>query len=301
MIIPPYLKKGDCIGIVCPSGYMPAENTPKGIMALEQHGFTIKLGKTVGNQHYYFSGTDEERLDDLQMMLNDDAVKAIYFGRGGYGLSRIIDKIDFKKFKKNPKWLVGYSDITVLHAHINRNYKIATLHAPMIGAWNEYGENNAYNLSVINALKGKKADYSFAAFALNKQGHAKGELVGGNLSIVNHLIGTRSSYQTRNKILFLEDVGEYLYHIDRLFIQLKRAGLLKGLAGLVLGGFTELKDTIIPFGKDIETLLAEHLAGYDYPVCYRFPVGHTMENYALKIGQEYSLSVKAAGVRLKEG
>lgn len=299
MTMPPYLKTGDTIGVVCPSGAMPAENFQTCVNVLQEWGFKVRMGSTPGSQHHYFSGTDEQRLNDLQEMLDDASVNAILCARGGYGLSRIIDDIDFKRFEKDPKWIVGFSDITVLHAHIFKQYKIATLHAPMAAAFNDGQYNNEYVLSLKKALFGERADYIARPHDKNREGNAKGRLVGGNLAMVAHLVGSSSSFPTRNKILFLEDVGEYLYNIDRMMIQLKRAGMLDELAGMVFGGFTDLKDTTTPFGQDVYEILHHHVKDYDYPVCYDFPVSHEKENYALKIGARYKLSVGST-VRLTE-
>ncbi|MFP5039424.1 LD-carboxypeptidase [Parasediminibacterium sp. JCM 36343] len=300
ILTPPYLTKGDTIGIVCPSGYMQADKVVACIETLQQWGYTVKTGKTVGGQHHYFSGTDAERKADFQEMLDDRNVKAILCGRGGYGLSRIIDDIDFTKFKQNPKWIIGFSDITVLHAHIHQQLKIATLHAPMAAAFNDDGFKNEYVQSVKAAIAGDKYSYFCPSHTLNKIGTAQGQLIGGNLSIVAHLIGTKSSYDTAGKILFLEDVGEYLYHIDRLFIQLKRNGMLDNLAALVVGGFTDMKDTTIPFGEDIYAIINHHLTSYQYPLCFDFPVGHQTNNYALKVGVVHELKITSTSVQLKE-
>jgi len=300
MIVPPYLQKNDTIGIVCPSGYMPAENYQTCINTLQEWGFRIRLGTTPGNQFHYFSGTDEERANDLQQMLDDAEVKAILCARGGYGLSRIIDQLDFKRFVNNPKWIIGFSDITVLHAHIFQEYKIATLHAPMAGAFNDSEHNNEYVHSLKDALLGKPTAYSVEANDLNRLGECKGKLIGGNLALVAHLVGSSSSFNTNNKILFLEDIGEYLYNIDRMMIQLKRAGMLDKLSGMIFGGFTDMKDTTIPFGQTIEEILQHHMKDYDYPVCYNFPVSHSKENYALKVGVKHRLAVTNSSVQLKE-
>jgi muramoyltetrapeptide carboxypeptidase len=300
MKIPPYLKKGDTIGILCPSGFMPFDKVQTCILTLKNWGYKVVVGKTVGHQNNYFSGTDEERLDDLQCMLNDKNIKAILCARGGYGLSRIIDRIDFSLFKKNPKWIIGYSDITLLQSHINTHLKIASLHSPMAAAFNDDGFKNEYIQALQKTLKGNNQKYNCAPHSLNKTGKAAAELVGGNLSLIAHSIGTSSSFQTKNKILFLEDIGEYLYHIDRLFIQLKRSGLLKDIKGLILGGFTEMKDTIIPFGKSIDELIYDHTKHLNIPVCFHFPVGHQTENYPLKIGVKYQLEVTSKKVSLKE-
>jgi muramoyltetrapeptide carboxypeptidase len=299
MIIPPYLQKGDTIGIVCPSGYMPEENFSTCLEVLQQWGFKVKRGSTPGKQFHYFSGTDEERLNDLQQMMDDTEVKAILCARGGYGLSRIIDGLSFKKFVKQPKWIAGFSDITVLHAHIFQHYKIATLHAPMAGAFNDNQYKNKYVQSLKNALLGKPSVYTARANKLNRQGECEGRLVGGNLALVAHLTGSSSAFNTKNKILFLEDIGEYLYNIDRMMIQLKRAGMLDKPAGLIFGGFTDMKDTSVPFGQTIHEILEYHVKDYPYPVCYDFPVSHDKENYALKIGVKHALSVGAT-VKLAE-
>ncbi len=300
--IPPYLQQGDTIGIVCPSGYMPYEKAETCIATLQQWGFKVKVGKTLGNQYNYFSGTDEERLADLQSMLDDVEIKAILCGRGGYGLSRIIDLINFDAFVRNPKWIIGFSDITLLHGHINQLFGIATLHSPMAAAFNDGGFENEYVSSLYKAIVGDKVSYTCAPHPLNKNGEVEGELIGGNLSIVAHLIGTQSAYKnTEGKILFLEDVGEYLYNIDRLFIQLKRSGLLDNLAGLIIGGFTDMKDTVIPFGSfgsNVYSIISHHLSTYTYPVCFDFPVGHQTNNYALKVGGRYQLNVSDREVAL---
>ncbi len=298
--IPSYLKKGDTIGIVCPSGYMDYEKATTCIDVLQQWGYRVAIGKTLGNRFHYFSGTDAERLQDLQMMLDDTSVKAILCGRGGYGMSRIIDQLNFTRFKKNPKWLIGFSDITVLHAHVNSRLNIATLHAHMAGAFNEDGYKNEFVQSLKKALKGNRSNYTCAAHSLNRTGQSAGELIGGNLSLVAHLIGSASTYTTKGKILFLEDVGEYIYHIDRMFIQLKRSGMLQELAGLIIGGFSEIKDTTTPFGMDVFAAIQSHVAGFTYPVCYDFPVSHEKNNYALKIGVMHELKVGKQLVRLKE-
>jgi muramoyltetrapeptide carboxypeptidase len=231
-------------------------------------------------------------------MMDDDSVKAILCARGGYGLSRMIDDLNFKKFSKHPKWIIGFSDITVLHAHIFENYKIATLHASMAGAFNDGEYNNEYVQSLRNALSGRPARYSVNGNSLNRVGECEGRLIGGNLALIAHLVGSRSSYNTKNKILFLEDVGEYLYNIDRMMIQLKRSGMLDKLSGLIFGGFTDMKDTTVPFGSTIHEILQHHVKDYDYPVCYDFPVSHEKENYALKVGVKHRLSISADSVQL---
>jgi muramoyltetrapeptide carboxypeptidase len=259
------------------------------------------VGKTLGsNSQNYFSATDEERRDELQAMLDDKNINAILCGRGGYGVGRIIDQLDFTAFKKNPKWIIGFSDITVLHSHIYSNLKIATLHAPMAAAFNDNGYRNEFVQSLKKAIAGKKAIYKTAVHAFNKTGTATGELVGGNLSLLAHLTGTASDINTKNKILFIEDIGEYIYSIDRMLYQIKRSGKLDKLAGLIIGGFTDMKDTERPFGKTVQEAIAAIIDEYEYPVCFDFPVSHGAANYALKVGVVYELKVTQKIVQLKE-
>lgn len=299
--IPPYLAPGDTIGIVCPAGYMTLEKAQTCINTLESWGYTLKIGKTLGSASTnYFSGTDEERLDDLQTMMDDRAVKAILCARGGYGIGRIIDKVNFKKFKKHPKWIIGFSDVTVFHSHIYSNYGIASMHAPMASAFNDGGYMNEFIQSFKNTLVGKKNKYACKIHEFNRGGKAVGELVGGNLSLLAHLIGTDSDIKTKGRILFLEDVGEYLYNLDRMLYQLKRNGKLERLAGLVIGGFTDSKDTERGFGKTAYEIIRDVVEEYDYPVCFGFPVSHEKENYALKVGVGYKLSVGKNKVLLEE-
>lgn len=288
--IPPYLKKGDTIGITCPAGYMDAAKAKTCINTLQRWGFDVMVGKTLGSKSKnYFSGTDEERTNELQAMLDDANINAILFGRGGYGMGRIIDRLDFTKFKKKPKWLIGFSDITILHAHLYTKIKAASLHAPMAAAFNE--GDNEFIQSLHKAIIGKKARYSCAPHAFNKTGISSAGIVGGNLSLLAHIIGTPSDISTKNKILFIEDIGEQIYNTDRLLYQLKRSGKLANLAGLIVGGFTDMKDTDRPFGKTVYEVIQEITAAYNYPVAYDFPVSHGKENYALKIGVPYNLKV----------
>jgi len=300
MIIPSNLKKGDTIGIVCPSGFMPIENVQACLDVLQQWDYNIKIGKTVGHQFNYFSGTDEERLDDIQYMLDDAEVKAIFCARGGYGLSRIIDKIDFTTFLQQPKWIIGYSDITVLHAHLNSVLHVASIHSPMASAFNDNGYQNKYVQSLKKVLSGECYQHSSSSHPFNKKGITTAELVGGNLALLAHLVGSVSEPDTDNKILFIEDIGEYIYNIDRMMLQLKRAGKLDNLSGLIVGSFTEMKDTTVPFGQTVYECIYDKVKEYSYPVCFDFPVGHIDKNYALKCGLKHRLSVEENMVSLQE-
>lgn len=289
---PPFLKPGDTIGIVCPAGYMPIEKATSCINTLKKWGYKVVKGKTLGGKSKnYFSGTDTERLNDLQLMLDNENINAIVFGRGGYGTTRILDGINWKKFKKNPKWIIGFSDITVLHGYMHEQLGISSIHGPMVGAFNK-GENR-FTLSLKDTLESKPVVYLSKPHVYNKLGKTKAQVVGGNLCLLCHCIGSNAEIDTDGKILFIEDIGEQLYNIDRLMMQLKRAGKLKKLKGLIVGGFTDSMDTDRPFGKTSYKIIADIVKEYTYPTCYGFPVGHWQENVAIVVGQKYKLSISA--------
>ncbi len=299
-IIPPYLKKGDLIAITCASGHMNPKNADACVKALHEKGFQVLLGKTVEHpSKNYFSAPDEVKIEELQAMLDAPEIKAILFGRGGYGLSRIIDRIDFSNFRKNPKWLIGFSDVTVILNHVYQNFGIASIHSSMCSAFKnkKQAENVA---SLLECLKGKKINIVADVHHLNKRGKVTGVLLGGNLSLIVNSIGTPSEIDTQGKILLIEDVGEYTYAIDRMLHQLKRSGKLGQLKALMVGSFTETKDTERPFGKSIEDMILEIVEGYDYPVCFDFPIGHGDKNKAVKIGAVYQLEIGKNKTKLKE-
>lgn len=300
MITPPYLKPGDTIGIVCPAGHMDRARAEQCIETLGAWGFSVRTGKTLGHAWHYFAGTDTERLEDLQQMLDDPSVRAILCGRGGYGTSRIIDRLDFTRFMAAPKWIIGFSDVTVLHTHLYSVLGTASLHAPMAGAFNGEGAGGPYVESLHKALTGGKAAYTCAPHPFNREGSAEAVLAGGNLSLLTHLSGSVSELDTTGILLFMEDIGEYLYNIDRMMIQLQRSGKLDQLSGFIVGGFTDMKDTVVPFGQTAEELIRDKVAAFPYPVCFGFPVSHGKENYALKIGARYRLEVKTGGSALTE-
>lgn len=295
---PPYLKQGSTIGITCPSGFVSHERVKHAVEILQRHGYKIKVGKTVGSEHGYFSGTDEQRLDDLQQMMDDPEIGAILMGRGGYGMSRIIDNLDFTAFKKCPKWICGFSDIVVLLNHIQARLQMPVLHSPMCGAFKPETENLDYLQSFFTALKGGKMEYSAQPSPYNRPGNATGILTGGNLAILAHLTGSVSEVDTTDKILFIEDIGEYLYNIDRLLLNLKRAGKLDNIKALIVGSFTDLQDTERPFGQTVEEIIWDKVKEYNYPVCFNFPSGHQDINYTLRLGMMHSLTVDENGGRL---
>lgn len=298
--IPPYLKKGDLIGITCPSSKMELHTAQYAAGILESWGFRVHFGITVGTSFHNFSAPDELRLEELQDMMDDPGIKAIVFGRGGYGMICILDKINFSKFRKHPKWLCGYSDITALHAHLQQRHNIASLHSMMCSGITVATKDNVYVNSLREALTGKRSNYTCAVHPMNREGKATGKLTGGNLSLLANVSGSRSQVDTKGKILVLEDIGEYRYNIDRMMYNLKRAGSLEDLAGLVVGSFTEGRETETPFGQTEYEIIRNMVEEYDYPVCYGFPVGHQEENFALKMNVQHELKITEKGVTLKE-
>ena len=297
-IIPRYLKEGDTIGITSPAGYTTLKEIQPAIDQIESWGFKVKLGDTIGKRDFTFGGTDEERTADFQQMMNDTTIKAIMCARGGYGFVRIIDELDFSGMKKNPKWMIGFSDITVLHAHLNRNFGIASIHSKMCNSfptdWSKAEPIQMETiLSIRDVLKGIKMKYSFASNANNRIGTVEGILIGGNLKTLESLAGSKSDINTTNKILFVEDTGEYLYSIDRMFWNLKRSGKLDHLAGLLIGGFKikPSEDLNEEFGKTLYEIVFSKIKDCTYPVCFDFPVGHQKNNYALKCGVKHKLLV----------
>lgn len=304
--IPPYLKPGDTIGITAPAGFITTDEVQSAVNKMKDWGFNVKIGSTIGKKDFTYGGTDSERLLDFQQMLDDDTVKAIMCARGGYGAIRIIDAIDFKKFAASPKWVIGFSDITVLHSHINRKFNIASIHSKMCNSfpddWSKADQVQIDSIeSIRKCLVGEKMNYTALPNVNNKLGNAVGQLVGGNLKTLETLSASDSDISTKNKILFVEDTGEYFYSIDRMFWNLKRSGKLSHLAGLIVGGFKAKKDDPgEEFGKTLEQIVLEKITEYNYPVCFDFPVGHQKNNVALKCGVHHTLNVENNGSTLTE-
>ena len=304
--VPAYLAAGDTIGITCPAGYITKAEIEPAVIQMKSWGFNVVIGNTVDKRDFTFGGTDQERLADMQLMLDDPQVKAIMCARGGYGAIRILDQLDFRKFRSSPKWLIGFSDITVFHSHINTNYGIATIHSKMCNSFPaDWALAEPIQVDTINsirqALSGEKMSYASSYNVNNRLGVATGELIGGNLRCVENLAGSRSEINTDGKILFLEDTGEYLYSIDRMFYNLKRSGKLAKLKGLIIGGFKIKVDTDNDgFSNTLNQIVLSKVAGLDFPVCFDFPVGHQRANYALKCGVKHKLEVWEKGTTLVE-
>jgi muramoyltetrapeptide carboxypeptidase len=292
MITPPYLRQGDKIAIVSTARKVSEDEMKPAVELLNGWGLKVTYGKNLFHELNQFAGTDEERKNDFQTALDDPSNKAILFARGGYGTVRIIDGIDWDAFRKNPKWLIGFSDVTVTHSHVHRHLDVETLHSPM--AFNLPKSAKSVKKKLQEVLFGEKLQYKIEENIysdINREGEAEGELVGGNLSILYSLLGSTSSIDTAGKILFIEDLDEYLYHIDRMMYSLKRAGKLYKLAGLVVGGMNDMKDNKVRFNKTAEEIIHEAVAEYSYPVLFGFPAGHIRNNMPLIFGRRVNLKV----------
>ena len=287
MVLPSYLNKGDTVAIIATARKVSKEEIQPAVAFFESYGLSVVLGKNLFESINQYAGTDTQRTEDLQWALNDKTIKAIIIARGGYGSVRTIEQIDFTEFKKHPKWMVGYSDVTVLHNAIHK-IGVATLHAAMPL---NFTKNEEATKSMVDALFGKLIQVETEENYSNISGTTKGQLVGGNLSLIYSLSGTPFDIDTRDKILFIEDLDEYLYHIDRMMMQLKLSGKLKKLKGLIVGGMTDMKDNAIPFGKFPEDIILDAVKEYNYPVCFDFPAGHIDRNLAMYFGREVELTV----------
>ena len=292
---PPYLMPGDTVAITCPAKKLP-HNINDAVKLLESWGLKVLLGETVNASWNQFAGTDEVRTSDMQQFLNNPEVKAIFAARGGYGTIRIIDKLDFNSFKEQPKWIIGFSDITVLHSHIQALYQTESIHGQMPLTIPDGSKPSLESLR--KALFNEALEYNYTSEIPNKIGESSGILIGGNLTLMVMMAGSSSEQDYTDKILFLEDVGEYLYSLDRMLWNLKRAGKLDNLKGLIVGSFTEMKDNDIPFGQSAEEIIMSHVAEYNYPVCFNFPAGHINDNQALILGRKVKMTVQNKEVNL---
>ncbi len=288
MIIPSYLRKGDTILIIATARARSKEQLAPAIKILKSWGLIIELGANIYKTHHQFAGTDEERTHDLQWAINHKTAKAVLIAGGGYGTLRIIDAVNFNPLLKSPKWFIGYSDTTVIHSRLQK-LGIACIHSTMAF---QFSKNKEATLSIKKVLFGESIRYSIPKSKLNRMGETAGRLVGGNLSLIYALSGSKDELNTKNKILFIEDLDEQLYHIDRMILQLKRSGKLKNLNGLIVGGMSDMKDNAIPFGKTAEELIADAVKEYNYPVCFNFPAGHIEKNMAIYLGKKLSFKVE---------
>lgn len=289
MIRPPYLQQGDKVAIISSAKRTTPEEIQYGIHLLQSWGLEPVPGKHVFSEHHFFAGTDEERAEDVQQMLDDDSIKAVFFSKGAYGTLRIIDQLDFSNFRKHPKWLVGYSDITVLHNHIH-NFDIETIHAVMLQGMP--GSTQASTDSLRQALFGEELSYTIPNVRENKstEDTIEGTLVGGNLSMLYALVGSTSDIHTDGKILFIEDIDEYLYHVDRMMLSLRRSGKLSNLKALLVGGMVGIKESTLPFGTSENDIILEHTQPFSYPVYFGFPSGHIQDNRTLILGRTIRMS-----------
>ncbi|OYU81482.1 MAG: LD-carboxypeptidase [Flavobacterium sp. BFFFF1] len=295
MMTPEFLKKGDTVGILATARKIEMATLQPGIKLLESWGLHVVIGKTIGKEDHQLAGPDWIRATDFQEMLDNPSIKAIWAAKGGYGTVRIIDRIDFSNFKKKPKWVVGFSDMTVLHSHIN-NMGIETMHALM--AMNVKTATPEAIESLRKALFGEKLEYKMTHHPYNKNGKASGEIVGGNLSVLYSILGSKSEVDYKGKILFIEDLDEYLYHIDRMMMNLKRNGYFDGLKAVLIGGMTEMNDNDIPWGKDALQIIQDILKDYKIPVIFNFPAGHIKDNRAMIFGKTVSVDVNEIGSKV---
>ena len=296
MISPAKLRPNDKVAIISTARKVTPAELEIAVQHLQNWGLQVEFGPNLFQEENQFAGSDAQRLADLQWAIDHPELKAVFFARGGYGTTRIIDDADFSGLEKFPKWLVGFSDITALHCHANK-LGFETIHAAMPFQFGKEGIGDALQ-SLKNVLFEDKILYEVAPHSFNKAEVATGKVIGGNLSILSHIIGTKSDIDTTDCILFLEDLDEYLYHIDRLLVHLKRCGKLDNLAGLIIGHMSDMKDNTVPFGKQAYEIIQHHIEKFDYPVCFDFPVGHEVQNMALICGREATLTVGEEKVSL---
>ncbi len=289
-IIPAYLKAGDTIGIISPASIIDKQKVDQAAQLLRNMGYNVVYARHVFEKHNQFAGTDKQRTADLQSMIDDETVKAIICSRGGYGSLRTILPVDWSRFVHKPKWIVGFSDVTVLHSKLHSMH-IASVHGVMPSHFVKNRKPSQSFVSMMDAIEGKNLHYEFSSSEYTICGETTAPVVGGNLSILYSLRGTPYDIDTDGKILFIEDLAEYLYHLDRIMMNLKTGGKLRNLAGLIVGGFTSMKDNDTPFGKNVEEIILDAVSGYGYPVAFNFQAGHQAINLAIKMGCRATLSI----------
>lgn len=289
MKTPKYLSKGSKIAIVSPAGYINPDFVKSAEAYLKSIGYNVEIYEHCLGRFNQMASTDDERLADLQQALDNPEINAILCSRGGYGVNHIIDKIDMTKFAKKPKWILGFSDITNLLLLANK-HGVRSLHCQMAKAIHNNSEAECIK-NIFRILEGEKISYTFEPNELNRKGTVKGELIGGNMSIIYSLQGTDFAIDCDDKILFIEDLNEYLYHLDRMMLNLKISGKLAKLRGLVVGSFSDMKDNASPFGKTAYEIVKAHTAEYSYPIGFGIPVGHIDDNQPLVEGGQYRLKI----------
>lgn len=286
MIAPYPLKKGDLIALAASARFVSREEMLPAKEFLEFHGYRVLMEESLFDVYHQLAGTDAQRTANVQRYIDHPEVKAIWFARGGYGSARIVDQLDWRGLIKHPKWLIGFSDLTVIHSHVNRHLDYCTVHAPM--ALQFHPENALHHPEdielTLKLMENLRVSYPLPVHRFNRDGKASGELIGGNLSVICSILGTSSEPDFRGKILFIEDLDEYLYHIDRMMLNLSRNGILAHIKGLIVGSFSDIKDNAIPFGKEAEDIISEYAAPFDYPVYFGFPAGHSIPNRPLLMG-----------------
>lgn len=296
--VPPFLKTGNTIGIVSTARKVAPEAVNPVKTHLEARGYNVILGRTIGASRHQFAGDDQTRADDLQAMLDSPEIHAVLMAKGGYGTIRILDKLDWTQIKKQPKWLSGFSDVTVLHAYLNGRLRMPSIHGPLAQLPDDEPERWQAFETLFSALEGTLKKVTSSPHPYNKPGFGKGVVIGGNLSILYSLLGSPESFDPTGKILFIEEVDEYLYHVDRMLWSLRRAGKLEGLAGIVIGGMTEMKDNEIPFGDSAEGIMKTHFQAFTGPIAFGIPVGHRPFNQACYLGVKAKLIVEDDGAAL---
>ena len=297
-LIPSFLKKGDVVEIIASSKFVKKGDIKLGIQSIEEAGFNVKINRSLFNKLDVFSGSSKNRITVLQEALDNTVSKAILFARGGYGFIHLIDYIDFATFIKRPKWIIGFSDMTILLTHLQLNHQIQSIHGPMV--YNFLSTDSQSRKQLFSLLTGNLVDVKFESFALNKYGVSEGVIFGGNLSILSSLVGSSSLPSNLEQyILFIEEIDEYLYHIERMVYTLDRAGVLKNLKGLIVGQMTNILDNEIPFGKTVNELIYDVTKKYNYPICFNFPAGHSSKNTPFIIGAKIQMDVNSSFSRIK--
>jgi len=291
MITPSFLQGNDKIGIVAPAGMISQKKVTHAIKVFNGWGLDVILGRNIFKRKNTFAGSDKQRKDDFQDIIDRQDIRAIICARGGYGTIRIINKIDFRKFIQNPKWIVGFSDITVFHTYLQKNIKCESVHALMPGSFSESEHESKSLNSLKNVLFGGKIIYKIPSHSLNSYGETEGTLIGGNLSVIYSMQGTSLEIDTDDKILFVEDVNEYLYHVDRMISNLRLSGKLDNLRGLIVGHMSRMKDSPVAFGESAYEIIHRAVRDYSYPVIFNFPAGHVKPNMALILGRNIKMTV----------